>query len=502
MNEKTPIDPIQPTDIPLTRPQQQPITATSEPAPQQKTAVVIGLAVMVLLALAVVFVLPELITQPDLSQQSAQTPPEEQQTTSKPLESPWQEAQLAQARRSAQDVLAKLLETQQYLQGKAVEQWAAKRYQQGLDAASEADSAFRQRQFDNASQGYKHALSIFTELEQQVDSTLANALQNGLQAIDSGNAPLARQHYQLALAIDPGNNTAVVGLARADTLEQVLAALAQAELARENNQLEQAQKHIKAALALDAKHRGASQSLNDIQQQIRQRDYIEALSQGYSELEKGQLDRASTAFNKALTLQPGSVEAQQGLAQASNRLTRVTLQEQLAIAAQREQEENWQAAEALYNQVLNSDSSVVEARSGQIRSSVRAQLDEKLQALIDNNMRLTSSNVYTDTQQLLQQARAIERRGSRLNKQIAALQTALIKVATKWPIEFQSDNATKVTLFRVGELGRFDFKNIRLTPGHYIATGSRKGYRDIRVEFTITGRKQTGPIIIKCKDII
>ena len=502
MNQQKPIDPIQPTDIPLTR--AQPASDSPPSRSGHKPAMLIGLAATVLLALAVIFVLPQLVSPPDLSSQSVASQQQAAQPAAAPTidESPWSQAQLAQARRDAQDVLANLLELQKHLQDKAVQQWAAERYQQGLDTANEADLSFRNREFDSALQGYQQALTIFTELEQQIAPTLNAALQAGAQAIDDGQAEQARQQYNLALAIDATNQTAMVGLDRANVLEQVLTTLEQADIARENNQLEQAREYINTALTLDSQHKGAQSALASVNQQIHQRDYIEALSQGYSHLENGQLKNARTAFNKALKLQPDSREARQGLVQADNKLTRLTLQQQLKVAAEREQQENWQAAESLYNQILNSDSSVVEARSGQIRSSVRAQLDEKLQALINNSMRLTSSNVYTDAKLLLQQARAIKNRGTRLNKQIAVLQTALIKAATLWPVEFQSDNATNVTLFRVGQLGRFDSKSVKLKPGRYVATGSRKGYRDIRVEFTITGTQQSGPIIIKCKDII
>ncbi|UTW44136.1 hypothetical protein KFE80_06880 [bacterium SCSIO 12696] len=501
MSQQSPTDPIQPKDIPLTQP--QPAVANDDSQSRPKPLVFVGLAVTGLLALAVIFVLPELV-----SDRKIELPEEQQAEASKPsaapqvLESPFQEAQLAQARRNAQDILAKLLESQKFLQSKSVELWAAERYQQATDRAAEADVAFRERLFDDALTGYQDALATLTELEQQVESTLANALEQGMHAIDSGDANVAQENFQLALAIEPGNNSASTGLARAATLDTVLETLAKAQLAWENGELDQAVEHVNSALALDSKHRGAQQTLADLRQQILERDYISALSRGYSHLENGMLSNASNAFKQALALRPSSSEAQRGLTQAKNRQTRKTLQQQLSVAAQREQEENWQAAETLYNQVLNKDSSVVEARSGQIRSSVRAELDENLQNLIDNSMRLTSSNVYQDATQLLQQARGIDARGPRLNRQIASLQTALIKAATPWPVELQSDNATKVTLFRVGELGSFSTKTLKLKPGRYVATGSRKGYRDVRIEFTITGTAPSGPIIIKCKDII
>ena len=65
-----------------------------------------------------------------------------------------------------------------------------------------------------------------------------------------------------------------------------------------------------------------------------------------------------------------------------------------------------------------------------------------------------------------------------------------------------SDSLTEVTLFRVAKLGTFEQTSVQLKPGHYIAAGSRNGYRDVRVEFTITGEPMEEPILVSCNEAI
>jgi len=63
---------------------------------------------------------------------------------------------------------------------------------------------------------------------------------------------------------------------------------------------------------------------------------------------------------------------------------------------------------------------------------------------------------------------------------------------------FLSDNQTQVVLFRVAELGRFDQLSVKLRPGKYVAAGTRNGFRDVRVEFIVTGNPMAEPIVVRC----
>ena len=63
-----------------------------------------------------------------------------------------------------------------------------------------------------------------------------------------------------------------------------------------------------------------------------------------------------------------------------------------------------------------------------------------------------------------------------------------------------SDNATQVTVYRIGELGTFDERSLELLPGKYTAVGKRAGYRDVRVEFSLAHAAQTAPVVVQCKE--
>ena len=76
--------------------------------------------------------------------------------------------------------------------------------------------------------------------------------------------------------------------------------------------------------------------------------------------------------------------------------------------------------------------------------------------------------------------------------------------ASQTPVEvvLTSDSNTYVTLFRVAKLGVFDKTAVSLKPGRYIVAGTRMGFRDVRIEFTVTGEEFDQPIAVSCNEAI
>ena len=69
-------------------------------------------------------------------------------------------------------------------------------------------------------------------------------------------------------------------------------------------------------------------------------------------------------------------------------------------------------------------------------------------------------------------------------------------------VRLQSDNFTDVTVYKVGRFGRFADRDLLLPPGTYVAVGTRSGYRDVRVEFTLTAGQEPGDVSVRCQEKI
>ena len=100
------------------------------------------------------------------------------------------------------------------------------------------------------------------------------------------------------------------------------------------------------------------------------------------------------------------------------------------------------------------------------------------------------------------QARKISPRGPVLSAQIERLQVLLKQANSTVTVTLRSDGATEVTVYKVARLGRFDQRELSLRPGSYTAVGSRNGYRDVRVNFTIQHDSSPAPLTIACMEAI
>ncbi len=137
-----------------------------------------------------------------------------------------------------------------------------------------------------------------------------------------------------------------------------------------------------------------------------------------------------------------------------------------------------------------------------IPARVRADLDARLNRVFDDPLKLSDQSFYRGAQATLADARGIPNPGENLAAQIGRLDVLLKAAVSSVTVEFESDNLTTVTLYRVRELGQFERTSLRLRPGRYIAAGTRKGFRDVRVEFIVTGETQEGPIVVRCVEPI
>jgi hypothetical protein len=90
--------------------------------------------------------------------------------------------------------------------------------------------------------------------------------------------------------------------------------------------------------------------------------------------------------------------------------------------------------------------------------------------------------------------------GPRIAQERQRLDAALKRATNKVTVRLSSDNATEVTLQRVGPLGRFQDREVALTPGTYTLVGSRPGYKDVRVEVIVDPDAPAQRVFVACEE--
>lgn len=501
---------IKPADIALTRlvPEQQ---AAGGGNPVRSIVIGASLLVLAALVLAVVFILPDWqnksptgdgMASVNSSTAGAAMPAPGPSTAAGNQPSPWSEAQLARQRKATQDILSRMLQQQDKLEQIGVKQWAPEAYAAAGKLAEAGDALYRQRQFNKAKDSYQKGLDALNRLLKQSESVFSQALETGYQAIDDGNSDAAQSAFKLALLIKPDNASALKGRQRAATLDKVLQLMARGDELLQEKHLEDARSAYQQVLALDPDTDGASDKLARTRELIIDRDFTAAMSDGYAALENNRLKDARRSFKKAIKIKPAAAEAHNALRQTEDRLTVIQINKLLSSAKQAEQSERWPDAASAYDRALKLDPNLATALAGKKNAALRDRLDKNLKYAIDNPLRLADESVYKQTSALYQAASRIPSPGPKLRGQLTALKKLLQQARTPLPVTFRSDNKTQITLYKTGNLGQFDRKQLSLVPGRYIVVGRRDGYQDVRVEFTVDPNKPIQPVIVQCKEKI
>jgi len=382
----------------------------------------------------------------------------------------------------------------------AAESWAAEDLAVAVDIAAAAAAAVAARDFVGGAQRFGEATRRLTEIAGRAEHVYAEALKRGEAAILAGDQGQAVDDFRLALAIHPDAAPAQAGLARAGELDKVLAHMKLGDAHARAGEWQAARDDYARALQLDPAFAPAKEALSRAARNLADLDYAQLISRGLAHLDRAEWAEAAQAFRSATRLRPGDRSATDGLARAEEGIERNQLAELRSEAQRLEASEHWTEAQAVYRRVLSLDPSLDFAKRGLERSEHMAGLHAELDALLADPKRLFSPAVREAARGVLASAVAAPAGGPRLAEARGKLDTALRRATTPIAVRLTSDDATEVTVYRVGTLGRFQAREIDLTPGTYTVMGSRAGYKDVRIELTVDPDSPSPRVFVACKE--
>ena len=434
----------------------------------------LSLAAVLILGLLVIFALPKFVNPP---QSGPETPAPVAVNTSVNTQA---------ASTEANQAMQAWLQLRAKLELENVSRWGEPDWSQAAAAADTGARLLAQRQFDAAAANYTRALQILEQLYSGRDARLAQALAAAEQALADNDIDSATTQFEQVLAIEPQHAAATRGLARTAVRMAVLQAMRTGEQAENKADFTAAQLAYQQAVTLDGEYEPAIAALRQVTE--RQQDVVfrDAMSRALTALDAGQLTAAGKALAEAALLQPGSVaviDAQQRLAQARRqaRLSRLRRDATTQVAS-----ENWQAAAELYTQILSVDRSAGFATDGLVHARQRVKLHKQFDHYLDQPGRIYSPEPLANARVLLAAASTAPVDEPVLARKIAALQALVIEAGTPVAVTLRSDGETMVAIYHVGKLGQFTAHRLELLPGSYTVVGTRNGYRDVRKVLLLT----------------
>ncbi|MCC6172337.1 MAG: protein kinase, partial [Gammaproteobacteria bacterium] len=328
----------------------------------------------------------------------------------------------------------------------------------GADAVAALNAGNVEIAFDRI----KVATQRLERLAGEAPAAALSQVEAGERALAAGQTLVARQAFELAQQIEPGNAHAVAGLERSGGLAPVLPVLAEAESALAAGNAARAAELFGQVLEGDPQNAAATAGLQRARAAVSDEAYARQVGDALSSLRAGRYDEARQALERARVLRPRAPEVAAGFAELASALAGRDLAGARARGAELEAAERWAEALTVYEGVLAQDPSVEFARAGRERALPRAELARGLQSLIDRPERLAAVEVRTEAARLLAQARAVAVPGPLLRSQLGRLEAQLPLYEKPVRVALESDGLTSIAIQRVGTLGSFARQEVEL----------------------------------------
>jgi hypothetical protein len=394
--------------------------------------------------------------------------------------------------------------------------WGGPEFGLAKNRAAESVGAHDAGNTQMAQERLADASTLLDQVERKAPQALADQIAAGQKALAAGQEELANQAFDLARRIDPNDKRIAEGQRHTHNLNGVLPLLADGQNAENAQNYMRAAQDYSQALSIDPGNDKARAGLARANAAFGDDNYAKAVGSGLAALGAGRLDDARDAFVKARSLRPNGAEASDGLRRVNAALSAKGFSSLRQRAAGLEAQERWDEAVQAYDSALQADPSLAFAQEGKDRAAARAELNASLQALIDRPERLSSASVLQQAKALLDTANQQSPSGPVLRSQIArlgllmpdydgAMKTGSVQAdLMDRPVRLSlvSDNATAVAIPSIGQFGTFAKRDIQLKPGRYTVIGTRDGFRDVRRDITIAPGQESQTISVSCSDPI
>ncbi len=408
----------------------------------------------------------------------------------------------ARARFDAEATLGELLSAFEVLENRGIEVWAITEHRAARDLYQRGDRAYLKKDFAYSEELYLGALTVLEPLYDRIEATFENAYAAAKAAFEAGDRLEALRLYELAVAVTPTHAGALAGYERARNLQTVLRLVDQGVEYEEDLDLDAALSSFEQALKLDNLWQPAHDGIGRVQVTRTKMEFDSRMTEGFDAIAAGDFLAARAAFRVAKQLMPESTEPADGLLQVDQgiRLDQITVLEMEAEALQND--EHWDAVVKTYEEILKVDNSLSFATEGLVHARKMSALHSRLDKLIAEPDRLSIPSLMQSSTMLVVEITTRESIGARLAEQRDELSRLLKRAATPLTVALASDNVTEIFIYKVGRMGRFMRKQVNLRPGTYVVVGSRPGYRDVRLEFRVAPEIAMEAVVIQCEEPI
>ena len=372
-----------------------------------------------------------------------------------------------------------------------------------LESLGAANREFDAANYAAAAAGLDRAIALMDTLTNSKPARYEDALAAGRQALADENAERAEAAFRVAVALNPTDPVAEIGLARARSLPEVLERMREGRNREAAGDVDAAHTAYRHAATLDPAHEAAVAAAARTEGIIADRDYRNAVTMALKAIDGRRFGQAAAAISAARRLRPDAPEVRDLAARLQQERQFASISALRGRAEAAERSEDWAAAAERYGEILAIDPSVSVAVTGRKRALDMRDLHARIDIYLDDPDRLSSDAPLERAGRVLAAANGISSAGVRLREKTARLEVLIASASRPRDVVLRSDGETAVTVYRVARFRQADPASVvfaaRQIHGRRHAAGVSR--RADRIPGAVLRRRNDGRRSVHRKDL-
>lgn len=390
--------------------------------------------------------------------------------------------------------------------------WAQEDYEIALVFGQKADNFKNKKEYKNSEELYKKAIEKIDEILVKKEQILNQFINQGTDLLDEDKLKQAKSVFIKAQAIDNKNKLVIRSLERISNRDKVIGLYNQSIELEKNNELDEAIKLLQKILIIEPEFSKINGKLTALKEKKTGRDLNKLISQILEALDKNNLKLANKQIKiaKKMNSTDPVIEELEIRIKDNNKIEQIKKLQK--VVRKQIRNEQWKNARNTYQKILTLDPDVSSAIVGREKAVAYIYLNKLIDDIILKPERLQNEQILEKSKKNLkfinnelQQKENLyfsKIKTPELNKKISSAEKIIKDASISINITIKSDNETEIVIYKVGKLGRFVEKNLKLRPGQYTIVGSKDGYRDFRKTVKITAADQMLLINVYCREKI
>jgi len=369
------------------------------------------------------------------------------------------------------------------------------------DTKRRALDAFLAGKFDEA----VRAMMLTTEFARQAvasaEMQLATHLAQARIALELSDAEQAFREIEGALRIKREDPDALALLGMVAMLDEVLWLLEQADRARAQRDLDTERNALRQVLQLDPTRSGIAERVLEIDRASVEQAFSAAINGGLQAAHAGDLDTAERDANLADAIDPARPETEILWREIEQLRLAKGFDSHIRRAEALVETDDWKGAQEFYEKALSiRPHSPTATRAVDLAQRIN-RASETVDTFLGRLDRLRDERNEQEAREHVQAFAGLAALSPSLDEKVRRLGAEILRRSHPVAAVVRSDNQTEIVVRGVGKVGRTIEREIKLKPGEYWFEGKRDGYRSKLIRVTISP-DEPNEIVLVCDEVI